>query len=157
MNPNAKEFVPAHLMRKRQEEAMGSLAKQLGDVDLDESKKVGEGKGETSCDTQQNSTRTSSTTNDKTQNETSTGNEDSNNRGPVDASKETTDPSSASSEQQQHHKAQNNNSNNNERSKNNLESNGEPLQDYDVDDRYLLRAGENYCEFNGEQFIIPGE
>jgi hypothetical protein len=151
MNPNAKEFVPAHILRKRQDEA-ASLAKQLGDVDLDESKRVGEVGGETSGDTQQNSKRTSSTSRDKTQ---TTGTGDSNNRDSANPDKES-DPTST---EQHGHKAPNNSysNQNDERSKNNHETNGEPPEDFDEDDRYLLKAGENYCEFNGEQFIIPGE
>jgi len=91
MNPNAKEFVPAHILKKRQEEAD---AKRLGEITekLDEVKL---GNGE-----------------------------------------EKDDDKSRVQEKTKSDEKQERNSD---------------------DDRYLLKAGENYCEFNGEEFIVPGD
>lgn len=102
MNPDAKEFVPAHILKKRQEEAehLGELTKQLDGVNINSN-------SEGNPTTTENGETINGSSNDQI-------------------------------------------TNNN--------SNDELHHDLDEeDDSYLLKAGENLCEFNGEQFIIPGE
>lgn len=145
MNPAAKEFVPAHLLKKRQEDAerLGEITQKLDKVDLKSDQEAQEN-GESRKD---NSTSESS----KEVQESSSqvrGDAIENSR-PVEGDKNST----ASQEVRENGRHVNNNNNHNE------SEYPEGLQELidEEDDRFLLNAGENICEFNGEQFIIPGE
>lgn len=140
MNPNAREFVPAHILQKRQEEAnrLNELTDQLDRVDIEDNSK-GPSNG-TSYDS------VSRTSDPSVGDESSDKNNEKPFRGEdriqnsTNDTKTKCDPNSGvDHDDDSSHKEKPQNSNDND------------------EDSYLLRAGENICEFNGEQFIIPGE
>lgn len=127
MNPQAKEFVPAHILKRRQEEAerLGELTEQLNKVDIKSDDKGRKENGESS--------KSGVGSSEKVQ-------ENSPNK---DTSNEIQDL---------YDEAEDENSPNKE-----ISNNIKDLFDEAEGDRLLLEAGENICEFNGEQFIIPRE
>lgn len=152
MNPAAKEFVPAHLLKKRQEEAerVGELTQKLDKVDL-----------KSDQDVQENaeSRRDNSTSeNSKEVQESSSKVRGDENSKPEQVNKNST---SSSNQQPDNHTPQEVRENGRHINNNNHNENDYPegLQELidEEDDRFLLNDGENLCEFNGEQFIIPGE
>lgn len=177
MNPAAKEFVPAHLLKKRQEEAdrLGELTEQLDKVNINQTAQPSsnsnnvdggdDGKSKTAQKVQENSSpEQKEQSKSDVENSTTIKSEPSN-----QTSKNSTEP-----QQKNDHSISNDNSRiaqerqSNGQQVNNLTSNNnhnegeysdQALQDLidEEDDRFLLNAGENICEFNGEQFIIPGE
>lgn len=144
MNPNAREFVPAHILQKRQEEAnrLNELVKQLDQVGIDDYTRK-ELENGTSYDSV---ARTS-------------GSGDLSSRGAC--SDRSSEKSPLSEEKNQNSTIDTKASSNTDMSGlQNAESNHRDraqARNETDDDSYLLRAGENLCEFNGEQFIIPGE
>lgn len=134
MNPHAREFVPAHVLRKRQEEAnrLSELTEQLDQVGINETgtdkeNGIKDNHESSSADINSTSQRISSGDNssegERTQN-------------PINE-RETGSGGNLNKDTKYN----------------------EDIQTFNdcEDDGYLLRAGENLCEFNGEQFIIPGE
>lgn len=153
MNPAAKEFVPAHLLKKRQEETdrLGELTEQLNKVDIGSNKAATENGESSKADKSslENSKEVQESSVSKGSNE---GNSESE---PID--KKST---STNHQQKNNHPIQNNNQHTENMNNNNNYNEAdfpEALQDLidEEDDRFLLNAGENLCEFNGEQFIIP--
>lgn len=141
MNPNAREFVPAHILRKRQEEAnrLSELTEQLDQVGLNETSKDKE--NGTVCNRESSNL-------DNNPSERVVGGDDS------------SETAGREGDRTQHlsNDAQANDYETGENLNTDLRYN-EEIQSFNdcEDDGYLLRAGENLCEFNGEQFIIPGE
>lgn len=148
MNPNAKEFVPAHILKRRQEESerVNEITQQIGQVGIDDQ----QNKTISATTTTPSEKNTSTTIKTSTTNETetsSTPNENVATSNGVGGGDENDSDSKAT-------KTTTSNSNNIDQHHN---TNGE-RQDLDnEDDSYLLKGGEEFCEFNGEQFIIPGE
>lgn len=134
MNPHAKEFVPAHLMKRRQEE--DELVDKVGQVGLEDSESGPDDKksGAVGGDT---------TTNNSVIDNNATKSHD------TDQSQEPQHNYSNNA------KSTSNHPNNNHQHHSN--TNGEKQDLEAEDDRLLLKAGETFCEFNGEQFIIPGD
>lgn len=155
MNPDAKEFVPAHILKRRQEEkeakeaeeALNDVTAKLDKVELSQQDKQNES---TSC-------RVSGSNKTSTKNEASREVQNSSNE---NVKPNSTDHSSSTSQIQNGHQNHGNHvqqyaSNNNNRYEGDYPE--EPQDLNGEDDRFLLNAGENICEFNGEQFIVPGE
>lgn len=148
MNPDAKEFVPAYILKKRQEESerLGELAQQLGQVDIK------------SAETTQSDANASSRDNSSSEgsNQVQDNSSDSQNVGASKAKTEFRNHSQASGDDQHEQPARGPKENGTRMNNNNAHC-SDDYQDSNEDDRYLLNAGEGFCEFNGEQFIIPGE
>lgn len=150
MNPNAKEFVPAHLLKKRQEEAeakgVSELSKKLDEVSLDKSspKRVENGDSRAQA---QDSCKDGPTRN--------------NPQKPLNGKGGDTieeQPASSQTGASQENNAGSVNQTNNYPQHNNQYTNGRNNDlERGYDDQMLLKAGENYCEFNGEEFIVPGD
>lgn len=144
MNPAAKEFVPAHILKKRQEDAerLGELTEKLDKVDINKPDNSGlENGGEKPSGGSEESQESSST-------------QHSNPR-PVLNNRNSTSPNNVSNRDSTS-EAQNGKHLNNNHTDGDYPEGLQDLID-EEDDRFLLNAGENICEFNGEQFIIPGE
>lgn len=151
MNPEAKEFIPAHILKKRQEEAsrVSELTKQLDQVDINSAKD------------EISTTKPASTASERTIETTGpvkdVCDKDTSDRGKTHGVANTETVGSCKLES-----GDSNERNHVRVNKSNGHAQGghrDELQDLidEEEDRYLLNAGENICEFNGEQFIIPGE
>lgn len=131
MNPNAKEFVPAYLQKKRQDEA-DRLTDKLEQVNLDT-------EPDENGDTQKDKPSTAGYTRLTP--------EQDNPDQKVESENTLVKPQKSSSSQ--------------EDPSNNHEEYNDGPDDYPddpaLDEAYLLEKGESVCEFNGEKFIIPGE
>lgn len=122
MNPDAKEFVPAHLMKKKQEEdeSVNQLSDRMNKVGIE------------SAETENSA---------KDVQEVPQENSKGSRTHPVN---------SRSSKPGETHPNSNGH---------NDSTPSDGLQDL-IDDEYekfLQSTGENLCEFNGEQYVIPGE
>lgn len=153
MNPSAKEFVPAHILKKRQEDAdrLNELTDQLDKVEL-KANKDEESSGDK--DEQKKSDSHS------TQNNENAAKLETNNATQSSKQQQSHDDHQNHRREHQHSNSTNNNHNHSNDNNNRHETDyPEGLQDLidEEDDRFLLNAGENICEFNGEQFIIPGD
>lgn len=153
MNPHAKEFVPAHILKQRQEEAhrLDNLTEQLNKVDLESENQSNEDGSSTSTTARRDKTERRETTEDTNSNEKSRD-------GEVNAQREVKNKNQSLNHSD---KDSNNHINSNNISKQTNGGGDYPNEHHDLDDedddRFLLNAGENICEFNGEEFIIPNE
>lgn len=168
MNPDAKEFVPAHILKRRQEEAqrLGDLTEQLNKVEIgstqgketDKSIENGEGSNSISKATGEDLRQTGSK--DVQENQASKQAEDNNSK-PENQNDEKSTSNTNNNLGNSHPTHEDQNGQHQYKNNNNHNEGEYPegLQDLidEEDDRFLLNAGENLCEFNGEQFIIPGE
>lgn len=158
MNPNAKEFVPAHILKKRQEEAeakrLGEVTDKLDEVNLDKDDKNATNNSDlvkTKVQPKKDGSTTSSDNQEKpNQNQgqiRDRGDERNNPDETVEAKTET---------EANHYNNDIHDNNHHQQHKINGQTTNDLGQNH-TEDSYLLKAGENYCEFNGEQFIIPGD
>lgn len=162
MNPQAKEFVPAHILKRRQEEAerLGELTEQLNKVDIKSDDKGRKENGESSKPGVESSEKVQG----------NFPNKEKSNEGGASTELKINNSTSTNKQLNNHHTGpENNNQHSDSSSSNNANNNKavddgyypnqeiEDLFDEAEDDRLLLEAGENICEFNGEQFIIPRE
>lgn len=162
MNPQAKEFVPAHILKRRQEEAerLGELSELLNKVNIESHDKGRKENGESS--------KPGVESQEKLQ-ENSPTNKEISFEGGASTELKTNNSTSANRQLNNHHTEPETNSQHLDSSSSNAKNNNavnegyyphqeiEDLFDEAEDDRLLLEAGENICEFNGEQFIIPRE
>lgn len=171
MNPHAKEFVPAHILRQRQQEE----AKQLGDL-TNQLDKVDLNKGESSApeapncnDKSRNKSTGDNNTTVSPQNDcvtdnkspTSTSNHEPNVRAqkcPTSNDEAPSKGNSIESSKQRQVNGDSNQPNSNNGIPEDCSQYGDECSDLADEDYYpFLNEGEHICEFNGEQFIIPGE
>lgn len=165
MNPNAKEFVPAHILKKRQDEEteakrMVELTEKLDGVNLDKElqKPAENGDSMKSQQVQEKKDGLIDSSPNEQQRQLK-GSGDENERIPQKNSSPNQDRSSTSRNHyrragENHHHI---NSNNQHHINNHYSNGGIHDLDHGDDDRFLLKAGENLCEFNGEEFIVPGD
>lgn len=157
MNPDAKEFVPAHILKRRQEEKEAKEAdKTLNDVTdkLDKFDLKSDSKENESTSCRVRSTDKTKESSREVQNSTQSSDPDK-------AKPNSTDHSSSTSRLQNGNSTNENHQHGRQYASNNNQFEGdyqeEPQDLNGEDDRFLLNAGENICEFNGELFIVPGE
>lgn len=160
MNPNAKEFIPASILKKmkEQEEAnkLGNLTNQMSKIDIkkdtetekncsSESKQMASNNKDTETLPQSKSTTTTISSNNNTN---ATSQQSSQTNKPTQNQPNNNDVKNSHSgdtnvrDYQQHLEPEDYSSFN-------------PEEEYD--EHCYLATGENVCEFNGEQFIIPNE
>lgn len=146
MNPHAKEFIPAHILKKRkeQEEAdrLAQLTNDIGKVNIqndNETDSTGESKGKNPSEKTSNNTIETPKQSDTVKSTTN-------------------EPSATIASSNQKKLTNNDNDNTGDHLNQNLpEDYYYPDEDEFGDDEVYLASGENICEFNGEQFIIPNE
>lgn len=157
MNPHAKEFIPAHILRKRkeQEEADGlaKLTDDLGKIELKNENGIEKNNDETTS-------KDKVSNNDLSADKTSERKQQSPSNDVTSPEPIPTTATSTSSNQK--NKSLTNPKDNSQPSGDNFNQNLPddyyyPDEEEYGDDEVYLANGENICEFNGEQFIIPNE
>lgn len=166
MNPNAKEFVPAHILRKRQEsEQLNDLTSRLDDVKINstnEGKVTSSSIDKSAKPVGHESLNSNAATKEgepkQDELSSSSGSQEHKKPNSSDEATSTTNPNETSSSKQPHINGGDSlTCSNDQIPEDPSQFPDDYPDDLAYDDNYFLDEGEQVCEFNGEQFIIPGE